>query len=135
MMFKVSDLMVKDVITVDPDETVLEAANKMKETGVSSLVVTRNKKVLGIITRSDFIDRVVAEAKDPRSTKVSEIMTKEVQVISPDSGIMDALKIMKEKRFSQLPVVSGDELVGIIAISDTLNYIAKFFMAGRWGQT
>lgn len=134
-MFKVSDLMVKDVITVDPDETVFEAANKMKETGVSSLVVSRNKKVLGIITRSDFIDRVVAEAKDPKSTKVSEIMTKDVQVISPDSGIMDALKIMKEKRFSQLPVVSKDELVGIIAISDTLNYIAKFFLAGHWGQT
>lgn len=134
-MFKISDLMVKDVITVDPDETVFGAANKMKETGVSSLVVTRNKKVLGIITRSDFIDRVVAEAKDPKSTKVSEIMTKNVQVITPDSGIMDALKIMKEKRFSQLPVVSDDKLVGIIAISDTLNYIAKFFMAGRWGQT
>jgi len=134
-MFKVSDLMVKDVVTVDPDETVIEAANKMKETGVSSLVVARGKKVLGIITRSDFIDRVVALARDPRSTKVSEIMTKDVQVISPDSGIMDALKIMKEKRFSQLPVVSNDELVGIIAISDTLNYIARFFMAGRWGQT
>lgn len=134
-MFKVSDLMVKDVITVDPDETVLKAANKMKETRVSSLVVTKNKKVVGIITRSDFIDRVVAEAKDPKNTKVSEIMTRNVQVISPDSGIMDALKIMKEKRFSQLPVVSDDKLVGIIAISDTLNYIAKFFMAGQWGQT
>ncbi len=134
-MLKVSDLMIKDVVTVDPDESVLEAACKMKETGVSSLVVARDKKVLGIITRSDFIDRVVSEAKDPRTTKASEIMTRNVQTISPDSGIMDALRVMKENRFSQLPVVSNDELVGIIAISDTLNYIAKFFLAARWGQT
>ncbi len=61
-MTKVRDLMIKNVVKASLKERVIDAAKKMKETGVSSLVVTEGNKVRGIITRSDFIDRVVAEA-------------------------------------------------------------------------
>ena len=107
----------------------------MKETGVSSLVVTEGNKVRGIITRSDFIDRVVAEAKNPNTTLVEDIMTKDVLTIDANASIIDALKLMNKYKYSQLPVVDKGELVGIIAIRDALNYIAKLFTASGWGQT
>jgi CBS domain-containing protein len=134
-MIKVSDLMVKDVIVASPKERAVDAAKKMKATGVSSLIVTEGDEVKGIVTRSDFIDRVVAEARDPNSTTVEDVMTKDVVTIDAEAGIMEALKLMKKYRYSQLPVIKDGKLVGVIALSDALNYIAKFFLASGWGQT
>ncbi len=134
-MTKVRDLMIKNVVKASLKERVIDAAKKMKETGVSSLVVTEGNKVRGIITRSDFIDRVVAEAKNPNTTLVEDIMTKDVLTIDANASIIDALKLMNKYKYSQLPVVDKGELVGIIAIRDALNYIAKLFTASGWGQT
>lgn len=134
-MIKVSDLMVKDVIVASPKERAVDAAKKMKATGVSSLIVTEGDEVKGIVTRSDFIDRVVAEARDPSSTTVEDVMTKDVVTIDADAGVMEALKLMKKYRYSQLPVIKDGRLVGVIALSDALNYIARFFLASGWGQT
>jgi len=128
-------LMVKDVIIASPREMAVDAAKKMKATGVSSLIVTEGKEVKGIVTRSDFIDRVVAEGKDPTSTPVEDVMTKNVLTIEAKDGILEALRLMKRHRYSQLPVVEEGKLVGVIALSDVLNYVAKFFLISGWRQT
>lgn len=132
-MTTVSKLMVKNITVVSPEGSVVDAENKMKETGVSSLIVTEDNEVRGIVTRSDFIDRVVARGIDPRSTMIEKIMTK-VVTIKAKANIIEALRLMKLQKFSQLPVVEEGKLVGVIALRDALNYLAVFFLISGWRQ-
>lgn len=133
-MTTVSKLMVKNVTVISPKGSVVDAANKMKGTGVSSLIVAEDNEVRGIVTRSDFIDRVVARGIDPRSTMIEQIMTKKVVTIKAKANIIEALRLMKLQKFSQLPVVEEGKLVGVIALRDALNYLAEFFLISGWRQ-
>jgi len=133
-MIKVSELMVKEVVVASPKERAVDAAKRIKASGVSSLIVTEHNDVEGIVTRSDFTDRVVAGGKDPASTLVEDFMTRDVVTIDGDASILEALRLMKKHRYSQLPVVKEGKLVGVIALSDALNYIAKFFLITGWSQ-
>ena len=130
----VSKLMVKNIIVISPEENVIDAAIKMKKHGISSLIVTEDNEVRGIITRSDIIDRVVVKNGKPRSTTIEKIMSKEVVSIGPKSNIVEALRLMKLQKLSQLPVIDEGKLVGLISLRDALSYLAKFFLIGGWRQ-
>ena len=130
----VSKLMVRNVVVVSPRDKVVEAARKMGKIGVSSLVVTEGNKVKGIVTRSDFIERVVARGIDSSSITIGQIMTKKVKTIRATANIMEALRLMKFHRLSQLPVLEGNKLVGIIALRDALNHLARYFLVKEWRQ-
>ena len=133
-MTTVSKLMVKNIIIISPEESVVDAANKMKKGGISSLIVTEDNEVRGIVTRSDIIDRVVARGIDPRSTTIEKVMTKEVVTIRPKANIVEALRLMKLQKLSQLPVIEDGKLVGVVALRDALSYLAKFFLSSGWRQ-
>jgi CBS domain-containing protein len=133
-MTKVFDVMVKNVVVVTPKVTVKNAGQKMIENGVSSLVVTEGDKIRGIITRSDLVDRVIVKELNPSSTLVKNIMTKKVETIESEKSILEALRLMKKQKYSQLPVVKEEKLVGIVSLSSALNYIAKFFLISGWRQ-
>jgi CBS domain-containing protein len=126
--------MIKNIIVISPEKSVVDAANKMKKRGISSLIVTENNEVRGIVTRSDLIDRVVAEGSDPCSTTIEKIMTKEVVTIKPKANIVEALRLMKLQKLSQLPVIEDGKLVGVVALRDALSYLAKFFLISGWRQ-
>jgi CBS domain-containing protein len=117
---KARDIMETDVEFVGADETVEQAAKKMKQTDIGALpICNEDKRLEGMITDRDIAVKVVAEGKDPKSTKVRDIADQpEVVTIGADDSIDEALKTMKDKKVRRLPVIDGRDLVGIITQGD-----------------
>jgi CBS domain-containing protein len=120
----VKDLMTKNVITIDVQKTVFEAADLMRDRGVGDLVVMDGKMPRGIVTERDFVRRVVAKRR-PLDIKVSEIMSKPLITIDSDAPLKEAARKMINNRIRRLPVLKENELVGIIATSDFARHIGK----------
>ncbi|NOZ81762.1 MAG: CBS domain-containing protein [Candidatus Micrarchaeota archaeon] len=117
---KVKDAMVNRVITIKPDNTVFEAALKMRDEGVGSLVVVKGDRPVGIVTRKDMTNKVVAENLKPEEVSVKDIMSNELVTCSVDDDILTAAKIMVKYGYKQLPVTSFDRLVGFISVREIL---------------
>ena len=123
-MKSVKDLMTKEVITIDLRKTVFDAAALMNEKSIGCLVVTDGEVPIGIVTERDFVRRVVAK-KLPMDTEISEIMSKPLITIDPDSSIREAARLMLKDKIRRLPVTEENKLVGIIVISDFARQLSK----------
>jgi CBS domain-containing protein len=119
---KVEDVMVREVITLDENSTVKEAAEIMNKFEIGCLIAVRKGKAIGIITERDLLKRVVAEARDGKKTKVKEIMTSPLVVVDPKMELEEAAKLMFQMKIKKLPVVDGKRLVGLVSLTD----IARF---------
>ena len=119
-MMKASEIMVKDVVTLTMDEntSAMDAARIMNREGIGCLIAVHHGEVVGILTERDLLKRIVEECRDPKQTKVSEIMTKEVVVGSPDLQLVEATRLMFENRIKKLPIVDKNGLVGLITLTD-----------------
>jgi len=115
---KVKELMVKNVITLQPDTSVDEAAKVMNENKIGCLVVVNDDCIKGILTERDLLERVLEQCKNPKETKTSEIMTTGVIVGKPDMEIYEASSIMVKNKIKKLPIVEKSQLVGMITLSD-----------------
>ena len=119
---KIRDVMVENVVTVRPDYTVKHAASIMNRFGLGCVVVLKEERIVGIVTERDLLKRIVAVARDPENTFVSEIMSKPVFVVGPDLSLEKALKLMFRHRIKKLPVMErkrGEErIVGIVTLTD-----------------
>ncbi|NYS23978.1 cyclic nucleotide-binding/CBS domain-containing protein [Rhodobacteraceae bacterium 2376] len=120
---KVSDLMTRSPVSCPPDASVTEAARTMRENRISSVAVTENGALVGIVTTRDLTARVLAEGL-PGDTPVSEVMTRNVQALTPDSLGSDILHMMLERRIGHLPVVRDGKLLGIITQTDLTRFQA-----------
>jgi CBS domain-containing protein len=120
----VKELMTKNVVTIDANKTVIEAAALMSQNDVGDLVVMEGDTPVGIITERDFVRRVVAERKSV-DTKVSEVMTQPLKVIDPDAPIKEAAGRMVKKGIRRLPVIKDNKLVGILTAADFARYLSK----------
>lgn len=90
------------------------------EKKIGSLIVTDSKKILGIITEKDFVDKIVAQGKDANALKAKDAMTRKVKFIAPNMDMYDAVTIMKRDKFMRLPVIHNGELVGMLTINDVM---------------
>lgn len=122
LSLKVEDIMVTDVITVDANLTVKEAAQIMNKFEIGCLVAVDKGKATGILTERDLLKRVVAEARDVEKTKIKDVMSSPLIVVEPEMELEDAAKLMFEMKIKKLPVVKGKQLVGLITLTD----IARF---------
>ncbi|MCW3977827.1 MAG: CBS domain-containing protein, partial [Candidatus Bathyarchaeota archaeon] len=104
MSLKVEDAMIRDVIAVDATSTVKEAVEIMNEHEIGCLVVIENHRLIGILTERDVLKRVLAATKDPKKTKVGEIMTTRVFTVSPETDLEEAARLMFENDVKKLPV-------------------------------
>ncbi len=121
---KVADLMARQPVTIQPDETVQAAARKMSEHHISSLAVTDGAGVLlGIVTTRDLTARVLAAGLSPQ-TSVAEVMTPDPLTLSPDDLGSDILHTMLERRIGHLPIVQDGKLQGIITQTDLTRFQA-----------
>jgi len=115
----VGDIMKLDPITIDPDATVQEAAARMLEGGVGSLIVIQKGSPLGILTERDLVTKVLAvRGKD--SGKVKEVMSSPVVTIPIDFDVNEAAELMGSRRIRRLPILDGGQLVGIVTENDLL---------------
>jgi CBS domain-containing protein len=106
------------VLTIGPKATVLQAVMQMNEHKIGALVVTNGSDVAGMFTERDLLRRVVGERRDPDTTSVAAVMTRDVFCCTPDTTIEEARGAMKNRRIRHLPVVDGDRLCGLVSIGD-----------------
>lgn len=110
---------------VAPDATVLSAVDKMCRTRVGALLVETNDEPVGIITERDIMTRLVLEQRNPATTLVSQIMSKDVLCIDPDREPEEAMALMTEKRVRHLPVVVENVVIGIISMGDLVRWASR----------
>ncbi|PIE19532.1 MAG: hypothetical protein CSA65_02055 [Proteobacteria bacterium] len=121
----IKDLMHTDVVTVTADQPVLEVAKKMAAQKIGAVLITSGDNELeGVFSERDLLARVIAEGKDPASTKVGDVATRDVATVAPDTHIKQCADLLREKRIRHLPVVGGGTL-GIISTRDFFGYLAE----------
>ena len=115
----VKDVMTKDVITIDSNQTILDAYKLYRDNKVGSIVVTDCDKCIGIVTERDLIEKAID--KDLKTTLVKDIMTTNIRTISPSENIDTASDIMEKYNIKKLPVLYDDNITGIITINDIVH--------------
>lgn len=118
MPILVKDIMIKPVTTIGQEKTAEDAGKIMKKTRRGCLVVTKNKKPVGIVSDSDLIKKVIALDTKASKVKLKEIMSRPLVTVRPEDDILSAVRKMKKSNVHRLPVVSGGKLVGIVSLSD-----------------
>ncbi|MEF8851933.1 MAG: CBS domain-containing protein [Haloarculaceae archaeon] len=121
----VARLMTADLQTVGPDTLVEDAANRMQDNGVGSLVVVDDDgHLLGILTTTDFVD-IVARSKPKAETTVERYMTTDVVTTGAQASIREVADLMLEHRFHHVPVVDDEEgVIGMVSTTDLAAYIS-----------
>jgi CBS domain-containing protein len=139
---KAEDVMTRDVISIDPDSTVLQAARLMLQHRISGLpVIDANGQLVGVLSEGDFLrrretntekrrsrwleflmgpGRIAAEYTHSHGCKVSEAMTRNPQTVSETASLEDIVELMERHRIKRVPVLCGDEVVGIVTRSNLM---------------
>jgi CBS domain-containing protein len=107
-----------DVYSVPPDTPVYDALKIMAQKEIGALVVLENEKMVGIMSERDYARKVILKGKASTETLVREIMTSNVIHTSPDDKVRKCLSLMTKHHFRHIPVVDGDNLIGILSIED-----------------
>jgi len=116
---RIRDIMTSNPSTVEPDKTVVDAARIMKQEDAGVVPVTENGRLTGMVTDRDIAIRVVAEGRDPQSTPVREVASKDLVTVDPQQDLDEALRLMAQHQVRRLPVVEEDgRLVGVVAQAD-----------------
>ena len=108
------------ILTAAKDTTVSEAARLMKKMNVGAVMVVEKEKLVGIFTERDVVFRVLAENRDPKTTRLAEVMTAKPQTIAPDRPVGHALHLMYESGFRHVPVVEHGRPIGMVSARDAL---------------
>ena len=117
---KARDIMSDDCTCIGENDTVLDAAKRLAELDVGSMPICgQDNRLKGMLTDRDIVVKVLAQDKDPSSTRAGELATQgEVVTIGADDPVDEALRTMTEHKLRRLPVIDGRELVGIVSQAD-----------------
>jgi CBS domain-containing protein len=119
MAKNVSEVMTSNPRTVEPSTPVADAARIMKNEDVGPVPIVEGDRLVGMVTDRDIAVRAVAEGKDPQSTPVGEIASRDLVTVDPDQSLDEAARLMAQHQVRRLPVVEEDgRLVGIVAQAD-----------------
>jgi CBS domain-containing protein len=110
--------MSKDLLTVEPDARLADAARRMAQRGVGAVLVLEGERLAGILTERDLLKAVAAGFTD--EARVSEWMTKQPETVEPDESTDHAASLMIHGGFRHLPVVDGGRAIGILSIRDLM---------------
>ena len=125
-MKTVSELLKQRNITlwlVRPDDTVFDALKLLAEHSVGALVVMDQGKMVGVISERDYTRKVALQGKSSKDTKVADIMTRDVLVVSPTTRTGECMALMSQKKIRHLPVVDGDTVIAMLSIRDIMDDI------------
>ncbi len=128
MKVPISTLLAKkgaSVYSVSSGVTVKEAVLEMNRHRVGSVIIMDGDKLCGIFTERDVLQRVVAAGLDPLKTPVIQVMTQNVDTVSPETSIDEAMELITTKRHRHLPVVEESKLIGLISIGDITRWISQ----------
>ena len=111
----------RPVYVVRENDLVVDAARYMTEYGVAAVPVLASARVVGLLTERELVTRVVAAQRDPASTRVSDVMVRNVAFVEQDCSCERALAIMNQLQVSHLPVMEGNRLMGCVSFDDLLH--------------
>ena len=112
-----------EVKTIDSKRSVFEAIVMMDDHHIGSLVVTSDGKLAGVVTERDYACKVIGKGRASKSTQIGEIMSERLVVVNPDTTINECMALMTDKRIRHLPVLDGEELVGLVSIGDVVKEV------------
>jgi CBS domain-containing protein len=123
-MITVGQLMKKDLVTVDAGTSVVEAAKLMKACNVGSVLISREGRVIGIVTESDIVKKVVGSDRAPYFIPVEDIMSSPIVGIEERRPLTDAADLMNRHQTRHLGVTKGGTVVGILSVRDLLRPVS-----------
>lgn len=109
--------------TITPQESVYEALRLMADKDVGTLVVMQGDRMVGMISERDYARKIILQGKSSRETHVSEIMTDVRWVVHPDETVEECMELMTMHKVRYLPVMEGEDLLGVISIGDVVRDI------------
>ena len=115
----VRDIMTPSPHTIQSIESVMNAAQLMRKSDIGDVIVVEDERLFGILTDRDIVVRVLAEGRDPETTPVGDICSRELTTVRPTDSVGDVVRVMREKAIRRLPVVEeSGEVIGIVSIGD-----------------
>lgn len=111
------------VWSITPETTVLDAIKMMAEKNVGALLVTKENRLVGVLSERDYTRNVVLKGRTSKDTPVREIISGRVVSVSADHTVEECMRLMTEHRIRHLPVVEGSRILGVISIGDLVNSI------------
>jgi CBS domain-containing protein len=129
---QLKDIMTRGVEVIHPDATLQEAAQQMRGLDVGPLPVCDGERLVGMLTDRDITVRATAEGRDPKATKVRDVMTCEVIYAFEDQGVTEAARLMEEHQVRRLVVLNRDKrLIGIVSLGDLAVHTDNQRLAGE----
>lgn len=123
-MTSVKDIMTKEVITIDVNKSIFDAAQLMTTKSLGCLIITDKGLPVGIITERDIVRRIVAK-RSSVDLRVVEVMTKMLVTVGPNTSLKEAARVMSTNKIRRLPVLKQNQLVGIAVASDFVRNLGK----------
>jgi len=109
--------------SIGPEETVFRAIEIMSEKQIGCLVVLIGGQLAGIVSERDYARKVILMGRSSAQTRVSEIMTSPALFVTPGKTVGESMRLMTDRRIRHLPVLEGDNLVGMLSIGDLVNWV------------
>ena len=113
----------REIISIVQEASVYDAIKLMADHGVGSLLVMDGDELKGIVTERDYARKVIIKGRSSESTQVGEIMTKDLVTTTSAQTVSECMTKMSERRIRHLPVMSGEEVIGLISIGDLVQAI------------
>ncbi|MEX1055050.1 MAG: CBS domain-containing protein [Rhodothermales bacterium] len=111
------------VVYTSPETSVAEAVHEMSKKKVGSiLIMEEGKRLVGIFTERDLLERVVARDLDPRTTRIEAVMTTNVILVSAATPRSEVLQIMNSNHIRHIPISDGEQVLGVISLRDILRF-------------
>ena len=111
------------VYQVPPDLLVFDGLKLLAEYEVGAVVVMDKGRLVGVLSERDYTRKVALQGRNSRETRVADIMTREVVTVTPQTGTNTCMALMSQKKIRHLPVVDGDQVLGMISIRDIMDDI------------
>lgn len=121
----IGTLMKTELVTAAPDESVSQAAVSMSRNGVGAVLVLDGGTLVGVLSERDVLARVVAEGRDPTTTKVMDVATSQVVSVDVDTSLRECAALLQSKNIRHLPVLDGGRPVGILSGRDFFAYLVE----------
>lgn len=112
-----------DVLSIEPDASVLDAVKLMAEKGVGALTVMNGSELAGIVTERDYARKIILKGRSSDTTTVGEVMTREIITTSGSGSVEECMNMMTNSRIRHLPVVDDGVVIGIISIGDLVKAV------------
>lgn len=124
-MARTTEWMVTNMVTATPFESVAEVARRMSEKKVGAVLLVKDGDLWGLFSERDLLTRVVSQDRDPKTTDVGTVATREVVTIEADAPLRTVLQVFKRSKFRHLPVLREGKPVGIVSTRDFLEFLVQ----------